>query len=82
MEIMTPTQYQRTVHKHVNSDTTEPLFLVGKKNKKVVISVEEYESWKETLEIMSNPYLRDKIEQGMKEPASECTPIEELMDLS
>lgn len=37
------------------------------RDKAVIMSVQEFESWQETLEIMANPQLVKDIKQGMKE---------------
>ena len=53
-------------------DTADPLYerVIGTKNgtpKAVVMGVDEFESWVETLELLSNPKAVKALEQGLKE---------------
>jgi len=51
----------------VNKDNKKFLITKNNQNKAVLISKDEYESLKETIEIMSDSKLVKEIEEGLKE---------------
>jgi len=48
----------------------------------VLVSPEEFESWKETIEILSSPELRDEIRSGLSalKKGSKLYTLEKLLD--
>lgn len=63
MEIYTTSQARHDLFKLVDAvnQTHEPVYIVGKRNKVVLISEEDYRSILETLHIMSVPGLKESI---------------------
>ena len=63
MEIYTTSQARQDLFKLVDAanQTHEPVYIVGKRNKAVLISEEDYRAMVETLYIMSVPGLKDSI---------------------
>lgn len=53
-------------------NTHQPLQIIGKSNKAVLISDEEWENIQETLYLLSIPGLGAKIKEGLETPLSEC----------
>jgi antitoxin YefM len=63
MEIYTTSQARQGLFKLVDAtnQTHEPVYIVGKRNKAVLISEEDYRAMIETLHIMSVPGLKESI---------------------
>lgn len=63
MNIYTTSQARHDLFKLVDaaSETHEPVYIVGKRNKAVLISEEGYRAMLETLHIMSVPGLKESI---------------------
>jgi antitoxin YefM len=75
MEIHTAKQAQENLNKLINltHDYREPIYIVGDKNKGVLISEEEYSGMQETLYILSVPGMKEKILEADKEPNETCS---------
>ena len=54
------------------------VIVAGKKGNMVMMSEEEWRSWKETVYLASIPGMTESIVKGMKEPLGKCTKIEDL----
>ena len=69
MRIITATKAKKQLMGLINDvNKSNGKFLITKNgNKAVLISKDEYESLKETIEIMSDPKLVKEIEEGLKE---------------
>ena len=50
----------------------EPLNISTKDGNAVVLSEEEYRSMEQTLQLLSNPAMREKLMQGKETPLSDC----------
>lgn len=76
MEIYTTSQARQDLFKLVDAagQTHEPVYIVGKRNKAVLISDEDYRAMLETLHIMSVPGLKESIIE------MDSKPIEEYSD--
>ena len=63
MQIFTTSQARQNLFKLVEStnQTSEPIYIVGKRNKAVLLSEEDYSAMLETLHILSIPGLKDSI---------------------
>lgn len=81
MEIYTPSQFQKIIHNHVNNVHGEVTYIVGKKDKKVIIDADEYESMVETIELLSIPGMAQNLLDAASEKPEDGTPAEELFDL-
>lgn len=72
----------KTYMKKVN-DEYEPLMVVNKNPEEniVVLSKESWDSLQETMRIMSNSYLSDKVLNGMKQVAESKTNKYDLIEV-
>ena len=62
MNIYTTSQARRDLFKLVDAtDTHEPIYIIGKRNKAVLISEEDYGAMVETIYLMSVPGLKKSI---------------------
>lgn len=70
MEIYTTSQARKNLFKLVNYTTIshEPVYIVGKKHKAVLLSKEDYSALIETLYIASVPGMTESIIKSSKEP--------------
>ena len=50
----------------------QPVYIVGKKTKAVLINEEDWASIEETLYLLSIPGMRESIIEGIQTPISEC----------
>jgi antitoxin YefM len=73
MEIYTTSQARNDLFKLVDSanQTHEPVYIVGKRNKAVLISEEDYSAMVETLHIISVPGLKESIIEMDSKPLEE-----------
>lgn len=73
MEIYTTSQARNDLFKLVDSinQNHEPVYIVGKRNKAVLISEEDYRAMKETLHIMSVQGLKKSIIEMHNKPLDE-----------
>ncbi|MDX1924732.1 MAG: type II toxin-antitoxin system Phd/YefM family antitoxin [Rickettsiaceae bacterium] len=73
MEIYTTSTARQCLFKLVDStnQTHEPVYIVGKRNKAVLISEEDYRAMVETLHIMSVPGLKESIIEMNNKPLEE-----------
>lgn len=70
MEIYTTSQARTNLFKLIEHITQshDPVYIVGKQNKAVLISEEDYRAMIETLSICSIPGMKDSIINASKEP--------------
>ncbi|HCU06403.1 MAG: type II toxin-antitoxin system Phd/YefM family antitoxin [Alphaproteobacteria bacterium] len=70
MEIYTTSQARTNLFKLVEqvSQNHEPTYIVGKKNKVVLIAEDDYQAMQETLYLMSKPGLKELIIKANEEP--------------
>jgi prevent-host-death family protein len=54
------------------SETHQPVYVKGKRNKAVIISEEDYRSMEETLYLLSIPGMRESINEARKDPIDKC----------
>jgi prevent-host-death family protein len=73
MEIYTTSQARNDLFKLVDTtnQTHQPVYIVGKRNKAVLISEEDYRAMLETLNIMSVPGLKESIIEMHNQPLEE-----------
>lgn len=73
MEIYTTSQARHDLFKlvDVTSQIHEPIYIVGKRNKAVLISEEDYKAMVETLHIISVPGLKESIVEMNSKPIEE-----------
>jgi len=58
--------------------SNQPVKITTKFGNAVILSESDFENIRETLEIMNNPILSEKLEEGLKENIEDCTPLEEI----
>lgn len=70
MEIYTTSQARANLFKLVemSNETHEPIYIIGKKNKSVLISEEDYRAMAETLHLTSIPKMKESILKESKQP--------------
>ncbi len=76
MTIYTTSQARENLYKLVDLVATnhEPAYIVGKRNKVVMISEEDYRSINETLYLLSIPTMRESILNAAQESIETCSP--------
>lgn len=50
----------------------QPILIMGKRNKAVLVSEEDWSAVQETLYLLSIPGMRESIREGMDTPVDEC----------
>lgn len=55
------------------NETSEPIFITGKRGNAVLVSEDDWRAIQETLFLISIPNMRESIITGMKEPVSKCS---------
>lgn len=80
MECISIAEARKNLYNLVNERNSfyEPVFIKGRKNIAVLVSNEDWENIQETLYVMGNKELHKSLIEGSKEPASECTKLEDL----
>jgi len=83
MEIYTTSQARTNLFKLVDytAQLHEPVYIVGKKNKAVLMSEEDYRSLQETLYLTSIPGMVESILEASKEPVEDCIELKDIDDL-
>ena len=56
----------------------EPVNVTTKDGNAVILSEEDYNGLMETLNLCSNPKMKEKIIEGLKTPIEECIPEDEV----
>ena len=57
---------------------TDPVKITSLNGNAVLMSDEDYNGMIETINILQNKYLTEKIIKGINEPLDECIPMDEL----
>ncbi len=80
MAIYTTSQARHDLFKLVNTinHTHEPVYIVGKRHKAVLISAEDYQAMVETLHIISVPGLKESIVEMHHKPLEEYSEVIDL----
>jgi antitoxin YefM len=75
MEIHTVKHAQEHLNQLIDltHDYNEPIYILGDKNKGVLISEEEYTGLQETLYLLSIPGMRESLIEGKNTPIEECS---------
>jgi antitoxin YefM len=55
------------------SESHEPLHILGKRSKAVLVSEEDWRAIQETLYLISIPGMRESIIKGLKTPVEKCS---------
>ena len=54
------------------AESHQPIVIMGKRNKAVLVSEEDWSAIQETLYLLSVPSMRESIREGMDTPVDEC----------
>ncbi len=54
------------------AESHQPIVIMGKRNKAVLVSEEDWSAIQETLYLLSVPGMRESIREGMDTPVEEC----------
>ena len=54
------------------AESHQPIVILGKRNKAVLVSEEDWSAIQETLYLLSVPGMRESIREGMDAPVDEC----------
>jgi len=54
------------------AESHEPIIIMGKRNKAILISEEDWSAVQETLYLLSVPGMRESIREGMETPVDQC----------
>jgi antitoxin YefM len=54
------------------AESHQPIVIMGKRNKAVLISEEDWSAIQETLYLLSLPGMRESIREGLATPEEEC----------
>ncbi|WP_027854979.1 type II toxin-antitoxin system Phd/YefM family antitoxin [Marinobacterium litorale] len=56
----------------VTAESRQPIIIMGKRNKAVLVYEEDWSAIQETLYLLSVPGMRESIRKGMDTPVDEC----------
>ncbi|PFG10564.1 MULTISPECIES: type II toxin-antitoxin system Phd/YefM family antitoxin [unclassified Marinobacter] len=54
------------------AESHQPIVIMGKRNKAVLVSEDDWTAIQETLYLLSVPGMRESIREGMETPMDEC----------
>jgi len=54
------------------AETHQPIVIIGKRNKAVLVAEDDWSAIQETLYLLSVPGMRESIREGMETPLEEC----------
>ena len=74
MTILNATEARSKLYRLIDETTAshKPIVITGKRGNAVLVSEDDWNSINETLYLLSVPGLRESIQEGMKQPISEC----------
>lgn len=75
MPICTVSQFRNDIYNLVDSvsESHEPLHVIGKRSKVVVIDAADFSAMQETLYLLSIPGMRESILEASAEPLDQCS---------
>ncbi|GEN28882.1 antitoxin [Halovibrio variabilis] len=74
MTVITATQARSSIYRLIDEtvESHQPIVIMGKRNKAVLVSGEDWSAIQETLYLLSVPGMRESIREGMNTPMNEC----------
>ncbi|HCC81794.1 MULTISPECIES: type II toxin-antitoxin system Phd/YefM family antitoxin [unclassified Methylophaga] len=74
MSGITATEARSNLYRLIDetAESHQPVVIMGKRNKAVLISEEDWTAIQETLFLLSVPGMRESIREGMDTPVEEC----------
>ena len=75
MTVLNTTEARSKLYSLIDETITthQPIVIKGKRGNAVLISEEDWNSISETLHLLNVPGMRQSIQEGMKEPISQCS---------
>jgi prevent-host-death family protein len=75
MKTINVTNARKELYKLIDQvqDAHEPVYITGKNNSAVLLSVEDWRAIEETMFLTSIPGMRESIIEGMNEDPNECS---------
>ncbi|CAM4150497.1 type II toxin-antitoxin system Phd/YefM family antitoxin [Vreelandella rituensis] len=74
MTAITATEARSNLYRLIDetAESHKPIVIMGKRNKAVLVSEEDWSAIQETLYLLSVPGMRESIREGMDTPVDEC----------
>lgn len=74
MIAITAIEARRSLYRLIDEtvESHQPIVIMGKRNKAVLVSEEDWSAIQETLYIFSVPSMHESIREGMDTPVNEC----------
>ncbi|HSH48416.1 MAG TPA: type II toxin-antitoxin system Phd/YefM family antitoxin [Halomonas sp.] len=74
MTAITATEARRNLYRLIDetAESHQPIVIIGKRNKAVLVSEEDWSAIQETLYLLSVPGMRESIREGMNTSVDEC----------
>ncbi len=74
MNGITATEARSNLYRLIDetAESHQPVVIMGKRNKAVLVSEEDWAAIQETLFLLSVPGMRESIREGMDTPVGEC----------
>tara|TARA_R110000764_G_scaffold130507_2_gene218387 strand:+ start:50193 stop:50435 length:243 start_codon:yes stop_codon:yes gene_type:complete len=74
MTAITATEARSNLYRLIDetAESHQPIVIMGKRNKAVLVSEEDWSTIKETLYLLSVPGMRESIREGMNTAVDDC----------
>lgn len=74
MTAITVTEARSNLYRLIDetAESHQPVVIMGKRNKAVLVSEEDWSAIQETLYLLSVPGMRESLREGMNTPVDEC----------
>jgi prevent-host-death family protein len=74
MTAITATEARSNLYRLIDetAESHQPIIIMGKRNKAVLVSQEDWSAIQETLYLLSVPGMRESISEGVDAPVDEC----------
>ena len=74
MTAITATEARSNLYRLIDeaAESHQPVVIMGKRNKAVLVAEEDWSAIQETLYLLSVPGMRESIREGMDTPVDEC----------
>lgn len=74
MTAITATEARSKLYRLIDeaAESHQPIVILGKRNKAVLVAEEDWSAIQETLYLLSVPGMRESIREGLLAPADEC----------
>lgn len=71
---ITATEARRNLYRLIDetAESHQPIVIMGRRNKAVLVSEEDWSAIQETLYLLSVPGMRESVREGMDTPVDEC----------